>query len=359
MSGNFTQRGEAAIQNKLVRAECAVRAGADVVVELPLPFSVGNAELFAKGALKMLAAVPQIKQLAFGVECGKKEDFYALARLLNDEPPEYKASLKKYLSQGLSFAAAREQALKEYLPDADERLFTSPNCVLGLEYTRAILSLGAKIEILPLPRTGAGHGENTLKNDVSSASSIRSAILQNIPVHALPDYSKSTLPLCLTAEDFARLDAMEYYALWERSAERLAELCDCSEGLENALKSATKEYFSVQQIIERVTSKRYTSSRVRRILLCNLFSVTEKLQRELLQEDLYLRPLAIKKSIADRLFAEWKQTVAFPLLIRKGDEQNLSPAAKKLFDLTMRADDLYASLQKKKSAPYTVRFVED
>ena len=175
MSGNFTQRGEIAVLNKFLRAKHAVLAGADMVIELPSVFSVGNAETFAKGGVKTAIESGICDGLCFGVECGKKEDYLALAERLNDESKEFKKKLKEHLDDGVSFVKAKFMAVKDTGTDFDESLVSSPNNILGVEYARAVKYYGSDMEIFPMPRTG-NHNDKTLKKGFTSATSIREAL---------------------------------------------------------------------------------------------------------------------------------------------------------------------------------------
>ena len=175
MSGNFTQRGEPSVMNKYKRAKHAILAGADMVIELPTVFATANAEIFAKGAIKILTALKNIDGICFGVESGEKEDYIALAHAMNNESKDYKKLLKQKLETGVSLAKAKYLALKELNGDYNEELINSPNNVLGLEYTKAIIEYNSKIEIFPMKREGY-HNDKTYKKGITSATSIRNMI---------------------------------------------------------------------------------------------------------------------------------------------------------------------------------------
>ena len=127
MSGNFTQRGEPAVNDKFTRARWAILAGADIVIELPTVFATANAEIFAKGAVKILNDLGAIDGLCFGVESGVKEDYVKLATALNNESREFKKLLKEHLEQGQSFVKAKFSAIKDLGGEYDENLISSPN----------------------------------------------------------------------------------------------------------------------------------------------------------------------------------------------------------------------------------------
>ena len=179
MSGNFVQRGESAVMDKYTRARHAVWAGADAVIELPTVFATSNAEIFAKGAVHIISSIPACNTLCFGAEIADKLAFKSAARYLLNEPAEVSAQIKTALSEGASYAKARAQAYAGFIPFD---LLGSPNNILGLEYTKAILEKNAPIDILPIQRTGAGYLDTNLQENFSSASAIRNAIQNALPL---------------------------------------------------------------------------------------------------------------------------------------------------------------------------------
>ena len=330
MSGNFVQRGEAAVLNKFTRAKHAVQAGADIVVELPTVFATSNAELFAKGAISILSAIPCVSSLCFGAENADGNSFLHAADLLNHEPKTVSEKLKANVASGMSYAKARANAWEGLL---STDLLCSPNNILGLEYTRAILEKNAAIEILPMERIGSGYNDERLQENYSSATAIRASIQRGVScAQNLPEFVQVDLPSRL--ED--TLDILEKYAVLSRSAEEIATTCDCTEGLENALKKAA---LLPQTLAETLTSARYTTSRIRRIALQNLLQIEEKLVKESLQAPLYLRILAIRKERSDLLSA--LSSSSLPILIRANDKDSLTGVAKKVYERDAFAEKVY------------------
>ncbi len=337
MSGNFVQRGEAAILGKYARARHAVLSGADAVVELPAVFSTSPAELFAKGAVKLLASVPDIKYLCFGCESGDETAFIEAARALNDEPKKVSETIKRLLKSGVGYAKARAEAWKELLPFG---LLRYPNNILGAEYTRAILSLDKEITIVPVRRVGGGYADGELKDNFSSAAAIREALRRgerDILKGNLPPYVFDDLPAAL----YDDLDILEKFAVSERSEAELKSVCDCGEGLENALKNAVRRNCS--DLVSALTSKRYTSARLRRILLQNLLNISEAQIRTCLAAPLYLRLLAVRTGRKELLGALSKSE--YPLLLRAGDEQRLTGTAKECLRFEKFADETFALIR--------------
>ena len=333
MSGNFVQRGEAAIMDKYTRAKHAVLAGADIVIELPTIFATSNAELFAKGAISILSTIPNVDTLCFGAENANKTAFYLAARYLNDESEEVSQKIKETVATGVSYAKARAQAWAGFIP---LDLLSSPNNILGLEYTRALLAGHSSIQILPIERIGSGYNDDALQENYSSASAIRSAIKDgNKFANNLPDFVARDLPKILES----CLDTLEKYALISRSTQEIASVCDCTEGLENALKKAA---LHKETLVDSLTSARYTSSRIRRIALQNLLNIPETLIRESLFAPLYLHVLAAKKDRKDVLSSLSQASV--PVIIRAHDEDKLDGVSKECFAVDNYAEQVYSLL---------------
>ncbi len=333
MSGNFVQRGEGAIVDKWTRAKHAITAGADLVIELPTLFSTSNAELFAKGAVHILSSIPEVEALCFGAENADEQAFFNAARLLNDEPPTISARIQALTAEGASYAKARATAYADYLPS---ELLQSPNNILGLEYTRAILATSSTIRILPIERVGSGYKENVLLGAYPSATAIRTAIEKGEETAGyLPDFVYRDLPKTLEN----RLDGLEKYAILQNTPAEIARVCDCTEGLENAFKRAAELN---APLVETLTSPRYTSSRIRRIALQNLLGVEEGLIRESLRSPLYLRILGANKERKEVLTAVSRSM--FPALIRGRDEENVQGVARDCLERDIFAEKLYGLL---------------
>lgn len=333
MSGNFVQRGEMAVMDKFTRAKHAILGGADAVIELPSPFATANAELFAKGAIHILSSIPNVQTLCFGSETANKNDFLSAAKLLNAEPKEVSNKIKELLASGMSYAKARATA---WIGRISNDLLSSPNNVLGLEYTRAILSKNVNIDILPISRIGNGYKNKSLDGEFASATAIREGIenKRNFK-NFLPNFVAEDLPKHLENH----LELLEKFAILSRSAVEIASVCDCNEGLENAFK---KVAILPTSFVETLTSARYTSSRIRRIALQNLLQIDEKLIQEGLSSPLYLRVLAVKKE--SEILSELGRA-SFPLILRAHDEDVLSNKAKSCFEKDIFAEKIYGLLR--------------
>ena len=338
MSGDFTQRGEPAILDKFTRAKHAVIAGADAVIELPAVFAVSGAEVFAKGAVKILDDLGVVDGLCFGTESGAEKEFMQTAAALNDESKEFKRALKSQLDTGVSFAKAKFLALKEtHGEDINEDLLDKPNSILGVEYCRALLSYGSDIKIFPLPREN-GHNDRELKKGICSATAIREAIKQGKKKKtkkSLPRYVFNDL-----GEYPFAFDELTVSAAILRSEKELSAVPDCTEGLENRIKALVKDNKDLNTLVEKVSTKRYTSARVRRILTCNLLGITAELTEKCLKEPLYAKILAFNKD-AKEFVAEICKKSRIPVLMRKSDVSGLKKTALACYEKDVLANDLY------------------
>ena len=324
MSGNFTQRGEPAFLGKYARARHAVLAGADAVIEIPAPFACAPAEIFAKGAVKLLASLPDFSSLAFGCESGNEESFLAAAKALSDESRTMKAAIRAKLKKGVSAP-----------------LLSSPNNVLGVEYQKALLFFGSGARVLPVLRTGGGHADAELAKNYSSATAIREgvrlgklrAVKRNVPEFVFDDLKN--------APDTSAYKALAVYAALSRPAEQLKKILDCTEGLENRIKALAKGNPDYDALVGKVTTKRYISSRVRRILAAAVLGIEEELVRKSLKNKLYLNVLAVKKERADEVLPALARS-EFPLLTRASDEKKLTRTAMECYEKDLLADDVYS-----------------
>lgn len=350
MSGNFTERGDIAIMHKYDRARHAVLAGADMVIELPTVFATANAEIFARGAVKICETLNAERVLCFGVENGDKQGLIATASYLLRETAEFKALLKKELDVGASFARARSNALKRLDPPGVDLGFTaSPNNILALEYAKAVIYGGYKIDLLPITRTGAEYKATTCpKGNIFSASGIRELIVSGKRKKAakyVPDYVYADLPQTLPD-----VDELVLYALLAASGDKLAELPDCSEGLENRIKAMLKATFTRKELIEKLATKRYTEPRLNRITLSALLKIDARFTAKCLKNDLYLKVLAVKKDRLDLLSALSNKKT--PFIMRKRDADGLSGTAAACFKKDVLANEIFDLATKKNTNEY-------
>lgn len=358
MSGNFTQRGEAAVFGKYTRARHAVLCGADAVLELPAAFAAAPAELFAAGAVHILSAIPAVEKLAFGCESGTAQDFLNAASATLREDRQFRSALKERMKDGTSYVKARTELLLSLNSDIDESLLTSPNNVLGTEYCRAILAQEAEIDPLPIPRVGAGFADTSLFKNFSSATALRSLLGDDS--RKARRALKRNVPECVLKEmeewEEIPYEKAALCALLQRGEESIAKTPDCAEGLENRLTAMARTNPNYADLLAKVTSKRYTMSRVKRIILQNFLGIELKDVKSFLQSPLYLRTLAVRSECAEEIFSALAAG-AFPAVIRKSDFANLKRDALECFRLDMRANDLYNALSGKYTSDFETQFI--
>ncbi len=354
MSGNFTQRGEIAVMNKYLRAKHAINAGADIVFELPTVFATAPAEIFAKGAVKLLGSLKGEKTLCFGVENADKSALISAATALSSESEEFKADVKKHLDDGLSLARAKQLALEKTCKNLPSDFITKPNNILAVEYVKAIKEYGLDIDILPIERKGAGYKDKQTQTEFYSAMGIRELIEKGEKEKCrnyLPPFVFEDLP-----DRLPSCDQSVMLSLISSNAKELAKIIDCTEGLENRIKRATKNCFSREALIGEVSTKRYTSTRISRITLSALLKIDKKLVLTSLNSNLYLKILAIKRESLESL-CQIKGML--PFVMRKSDENALmSKAAKSCFECDVRANDIYNQITKTKTNEYHTQIIK-
>ena len=332
MSGDFTQRGEMCILDKYTRAKHAILGGADCVIQLPAPFAIAPAEIFASGAIKVLSSIPEITTLTFGCESGDVNSFLSSAQLITAESEKFKNTLKEHLANGNSYIKSYASAFESCGGDA--QIVSNPNNILGLEYTKAIMRANANIEILPIKRIGAGYNDNELKDNYSSASAIRQNLNCSAIKSNLPDFVYEDLKSCKYSSEF---DSYLRHCLYKATGDSLRRIYGCGEGLENKLKSL--ENLPIEDIISQSTSKRYSSSRIRRILCANSLELYQDDCERYLNADLYIKPLAVRKQYADNLLSTLARS-SYPV-ITGIDTDNLCPVAMECFEKDRKEFALY------------------
>jgi len=301
LNGSFLQRGSLAMLDKYTRAKHALKAGADVVIELPQIFGAACAERFADGAVKLLAGIPAAERiLAFGAEEASATALENAANILEEEPLELQVDLKELMDMGLSYPTALAETFRRYADRKGVTVadVTKPNNILAIEYLRAIKRRGGIIAYA-VKRKGAYDAE-TVDLDAPSASAIRTAIAageKEKAYAALPPYVASDL------EDAGKddLSPILLYRLTQMTKEELASIADVKEGIENRILRLAKESGDAESLVKSVSTKRYTEARVRRILVNALLGVTEEMLKRTVKAAPYYKVLGVKADRTDAL----------------------------------------------------------
>ena len=285
MSGNFTQRGSTSLIDKWSKAKCALENGIDLVLELPTLYSTSSAENFAEGSIKILDSLKVVDYISFGTETSDIEILDKIATVLYNEPKEYKNLLSHELHKGISFPKARENALMMYLNDIRKyiNILSSPNNILGIEYLKALKKYNSNITPISIPRFEAYHNDIKFTGNIASSTAIRNIFKNNglkILEKLIPSNTYSSLiqnmKIGHIVPDLSVFEKEIIYNLRKMNLQDIAELADVSEGLEFALKNAANSCNSLVEFLNIIKSKRYTSTRIQRILLYSLLGITKK-----------------------------------------------------------------------------------
>ena len=332
ISGNFVQRGECAILEKSERAKCALMCGVDIVAELPVLWSMSTAQNFALGGVWQLYALG-CEEIVFGSECG---DIGALTRtadiLCSDA---FFKKLSKRVNCAITFAAAREEAAGEL--GADLSLFKNPNDNLGIEYIIAAKKLNLPLKFSCIKREGAAHDSRCVSGDFVSASYIRDELRRGDIAFAerfMPGVLHGAVDISDIA-DTARLERAILAVLRTKEEGDFAALPDLSEGLDNKLLFAVRAAKSYAELEARLKSKRYTLSRVRRLILSAFLGLDNAF---FMRTPPYVRLLGA----SEKGLAELKRGTFYEVLTKPSQIKALGPDAQKVFGAECRATDIFA-----------------
>ena len=288
ISGNFVQRGNVSLIDKWAKANMALTNGVDLVIELPTIYSISSAENFAYGAIKILDSLGVVDYISFGSESNDITLLDDIANVLAFEPSQYKTLLSHELARGESFPKARENAVMMYLNNIRRfaNVLSSPNNILGIEYLKSLKRLKSDIQPITIKREGTNYNDSTVPRNsrLASATAIRN-LCQSVdditPVQRfVPETTFNILEENIKKGNFIKnlstFDKEIIYTLRKMSVAEIANLPDVSEGLEFSLKNAANQCNSVIELLSIIKSKRYTQTRLQRILLYAILGITKK-----------------------------------------------------------------------------------
>ncbi|NLX77469.1 MAG: nucleotidyltransferase [Clostridiaceae bacterium] len=353
MSGNFVQRGEPSVVDKWVRTKMALHAGIDLVLELPVVFACASAELFAYGAVRTLHNTGVVDYLSFGSEQGELGSLWRIASVLNDEPYEFRELLAKYLDEGHSFPVSREKALHATLRGLPENILSKSNNILAIEYLKALKRLGSSIQPVTVKRMGASYLSTEISSSYSSATAIRKflqtggSVNDPLLMDNLPDFTAELIKDEIERQrgpvfDKAFSDII-LHKLRMIEPERLREVPDVTEGLENRLISCAMQSGTLSDFIDRVSTSRYPSTRVKRIAMNLLWGITKDELRSFVSDETcgYLRVLGFSSNGRD-LLARIHKEAGLPLITKVSEYRNLlSGLSRKMFEYDIKATNSY------------------
>lgn len=337
ISGNFVQRGNVSLIDKWSKADMALLNGIDLVIELPTVYSISSAENFAYGAIKILNSLKIVDTLSFGSESFDLEVLEKVADILTEEPSEFKTLLEHELSKGLSFPKARENALLMYLNDIRKyaNILSSPNNILAIEYLKALKKTKSKMKPLAIKRVNVGYNDLETKNNFASATAIRKKIIDNTPAgisKLMPSSSYKILYNSIKkghyVKDITSFEKEILYSLRRMYTDEIAELPDVVEGLENSIQDAADSCNTLAEFMNIVKSKRYTSTRIQRILLYALLGITKDDMKVSYKLNPYVRILGMNNNGKELL----------SLISRSNPKLNVITSVKKFMDSNPNKD---------------------
>ncbi|MCM1325542.1 MAG: nucleotidyltransferase [Bacteroidales bacterium] len=355
MSGNFVQRGAPALVDKFKRARMALSCGADLVLELPICFSVSSAEYFATGAVALLDKLGVVDHLCFGSESGELAPLQKIAHILANEPVEYTEMLRTNLRMGYSYPNARTTALIQYDSSIsmEKDTLSSPNNILGIEYLKVLER--RKSAILPdtTLRMGSDYRDKRLGENPCSALALRQAILagqdvdflkEEIPENAyriLADSLKDTEPVSI--DDFSA--QLHYKLLLERS-KGYCDYLDVSPELSVRIQNSLENFRSYLDFCDRLKSKDMTYVRISRCLLHILLNLDCTTIDTLKAMDYapYARVLGFRRE-ASPLLAAIKEKTSVPVITKLADaKKQLTQDALSVLEKELCMNDIYLSV---------------
>lgn len=325
MSGNFVQRGEPAIFSKKLRTEIALKNGVDLVIEMPCVWALSRAEKYAESGVRLADSLGCVDSLVFGSECGDFKKLSEIEQIF--KKPEFNEILHDNLKKGVTFAKARECAVNALLPDIDApKILSSGNNILGIEYIKSIKKIHSNISPLTI------HRNNIFK----SASGIRTLIKENNQTYRehMPNNSADTLE---SPKDIFWGEKGIISVLKRMNLEDFANLPDISEGLENKIYNSLLECSDLSDLLNAIKSKRYTMSRIKRIIICAYLGITNKIQNS---SPPYLRVLGATSEGLEILNIA-KKTSKLPIISRFSDLENQNKFSKKVFKVECLTTDLF------------------
>ena len=284
MSGNFVQRGNTSIVNKWVKAEMALKNGIDLVLELPTVYSISSAENFAEGAIKLLNSLKIVDTVSFGSENSDIDILNKISGILYEEPKQYLEFLNKELKKGLSFPKARENAILLYLNDKKySNILNQPNNTLAIEYLKALKKYKSHIMPIAIKREKAFYNSNCIVDEYASATAIRNMIvnsqfndIRKVMPRIAYDLLMQEIENNQYVIDISKFEKEILYSIRRLSTVDLKKFPEVNEGLENAIKNAANSCNTLAELINIIKTKRYTQTRIQRILLYILLNITKK-----------------------------------------------------------------------------------
>lgn len=305
MSGSFVQRGDVAIFDKWTRAKAALLNGADLVLELPTKYVLSSAQGFATGGVRLLNSLGVINSLCFGAECESIEKLVNSAKIMLSEPRCVSTKIKEFLDSGMSFPRARALAFSEIV---DEEILSMPNNILALEYIMALIRTNSSILPLSITRKAVGHHDTEEKDGFCSATYLREKIKNGEDILSLTPYDYKNEPIY----DLDNLTSAFRYKLLTEKGDMFSGIQDMEDGLANRFLKAIEEP-TISKMLDFVKTKRYTRTRLQRIVVSTLLELKGESENPE-----YVRILGMNKRGIE-ILAEIKKSCTLPIVNKVAD----------------------------------------
>ena len=323
INGNFTERGTPSIIDKWKKVEIAKKAGIDLIIELPYPFATQSADYFSYGAITILEKL-KVEKLVFGSESNNIEDLELIAQTqLNNE--DFDKLVKIYSKFGENYPTALSLALK----DITGKIINTPNDLLGISYIKTIKQNNYNIKPITIKRTNNYH-DNNLNKEISSATSIRNALKNNIDIkNHVPEYVIPYLNDLHDIEDYFPL--LKYKIITEND---LSIYHTVNDGIDKKLKKEIINATSYDDLIKKIKTKRYTYNKISRMLLHILCNFTKE-KANLFKEISYIRILGFNDK-GRQYLNKLKKEIDIPIISKITREKDL------MLDFEIETTKIYA-----------------
>ncbi|MBR4110793.1 MAG: nucleotidyltransferase [Clostridia bacterium] len=354
MSGNFIQRGLPALFDKWTRTKIAIQNGADIVIELPVCYATSSAEYFAHGSIGILDSLNVTNSLCFGNECEDIEILKRIANVLFHEPDEYKRHLQSELKKGNSYPIARSNALKVFLKkEYNEQILSNilldSNNILGIEYLKALLAFDSPITPYSLKRKGGNYNSTEIYENICSSTAIRQMFksgnispLSNVVPENCANILNQELLHGRSPMFIENFEKEILYEIRRMSPEDLTSILDVTEGLENLIKKAENECIEIDNLINTIKSKRYTRTRIQRILIHLLLGIKQDIVENNKTSPQYARVLGLSKN-GEKALPYIINNSRIPVItsVNKFLKGNINESQKQMLELDILASNIY------------------
>ena len=352
ITGNFTQRGNTSLVNKWAKAQMALENGVDIVLELPTVYSISSAENFAEGAIKVLDSLKIVDTLCFGTETSDFAALNNIANVLYNEPKQYCSILNHELGKGISYPKARENALMMYLNDIKRyaSILSGSNNILAIEYLKALKRLKSDIKPYPIERKKVYYNDERIIDEFASATAIRKLVareqyddLRKVVPRNSYRLLKEEIRKGSYVLDLIKFEKEILYELRKMSVKEIAEIPDVSEGLEYAIKEAANSCNSLIELVNIIKSKRYTQTRIQRILLYILLGITKKDMQNSKKVTPYARVLGFNSRGRQMLsdICTINPKIQMVTSVKKFEDQNTNKILKEMLEKDIFATNIY------------------